>query len=529
LIGGKKMDHQDNVIGIELGSTRIKATLIQPDGTTIASGSHGWENRQVDGVWTYDMTDVWDGIAGCFTDLRRNTKSETGTDLTSCGAIGISAMMHGYIAVDSNGELLVPFRTWRNNITGVAAKELTKAFSYPIPQRWSIAHLYQAILNDEEHLPHLAGIMTLSGYVHMKLTGKNAIGIDDASGMFPIDIASQDFDDTMISTFDDLVASKGYPWKLRDVLPTIVPAGEVAGILTEEGARILDPTNAFQPGIDLCAPEGDAGTGMVATNAIRPRSGNVSAGTSVFAMIVLEKDLARVHEEIDQVMTPDGRLVAMVHSNNCTSDFDAWVALLVEAAQALGAAVDLNDGFARLMPLALKGEADAGGLLSYGYISGEHVTGFDEGRPLFVRYPEASFTLANFLRSHLFGALGALRTGLNILTEEEKVKVEEIRGHGGFFKTPEVGIRVMAAATGAPVSVMETAGEGGAWGMALLAAYMKRQNTNESLADFLERIFAENKVTTIAPDSADVDGFTRYFERYTAGLPIERAAVDTLK
>lgn len=522
------MDHRNNVIGIELGSTRIKASLIKPDGTTLASGSHGWKNRQVDGVWTYDMIDVWDGISKCFADLRRNTKRATGHDLTSCAGIGVSAMMHGYIAVDANGELLVPFRTWRNNITGAAARELTGAFSYPIPQRWSIAHLYQAILNDEEHLPRLAGIMTLSGYVHMKLTGKNAIGIDDASGMFPIDIGTQDFDNTMISTFDELIRSKGYPWKLRDVLPTIVPAGEVAGTLTEAGARLLDTTNEFQPGIDLCPPEGDAGTGMVATNAIRPRSGNVSAGTSVFAMIVLEKDLTQVHEEIDQVVTPDGKLVAMVHSNNCTSDFDAWIALLVEAAQALGAKVDLKDGFARLMPLALEGEADAGGLLSYGYISGEHVTGFNEGRPLFVRSSDASFTLTNFLRSHLFGALGALRTGLRILTEEEKVKIEEVRGHGGFFKTPDVGIRFMAAATGAPVSVMETAGEGGAWGMALLAAYMKRENEHESLVGFLDRVFSDNNVTTMQPSPADIDGFNRYFERYTNGLPIERAAVDTL-
>lgn len=523
------MAEQKTALGIELGSTRIKSTLIQQDGTPIASGSFAWENRQDDGIWTYDLDDAWRGVSACVEDLRSNLAGGRGAapGLESCGALGVSGMMHGYLALDKNGELLVPFRTWRNNITGDAAAELTKLFGFPIPQRWSIAHLYQAILNGEEHLPRLARLTTLSAYVHSGLTGEHVIGIGEASGMFPIDSGALDYDQRLIDLFDNHIADRGFPWKLRDLLPEVLPAGRKAGVLTDEGARRLDPEGGLAAGIPLCPPEGDAGTGMIATNAVRPKGGNVSAGTSVFAMIVLERPLGEVHEEIDLVTTPDGSPVAMVHSNNCTSDLDAWVSLLVEAGQALGASVTVAEGFSKLLPLALEGDADAGQMLSYGYVSGEHVTGFTEGRPLFVRKPDATFTLPNFLRSHLFASLCAMRTGLNILTEEEKVSVDEIRGHGGFFKTPLVGQRIMAAAVGAPVSVMETAGEGGAWGMALLAAFMA-DGGEAKLPDYLDGLFAGNTGSTVKPDPDDVKGFAAYFRRYTAGLPIERAAVDSL-
>lgn len=520
------MSNNRFVLGIELGSTRIKSTLITPEGAPVASGSYAWENAQVDGVWTYDLDDAWHGVAECVADLRRNA-DDAGAALADCAAIGISGMMHGYLALDENDELLVPFRTWRNNMTAQAASELTSRFGYPIPQRWSIAHLYQAMLNGEEHLSRVAKITTLAGYIHYRLTGRFVLGMNEASGMFPIDVETQEFDSTMIEQFDELVADRGFAWRLRDILPEIVAAGEVAGRLTQDGAHRLGPEGALPAETPLCPPEGDAGTGMIATNAIRPRGGNVSAGTSVFAMIVLERPLSTVHEEIDLVATPDGKAVAMVHSNNCTSDIDAWISLFVQAANALGADVTDADGFARLLPLALKGESDAGGLLSYGYVSGEHVTGFSEGRPLFVRRPDAPLSLPNVLRSHLLSSLCALRTGLNILTQDEGVRVTEIRGHGGFFKTPEVGQRIMAAAVEAPVSVMETAGEGGAWGMALLASYMLAAD-GQTLADYLDALFADNQGSIMQPDAQDVNGFRTYFERYTAGLPIERAAVEAV-
>jgi len=521
------MSTTGTALGIELGSTRIKATLVDAAGSPMGSGSFGWENSFENGVWTYSIEDAWSGIRDCVSDLRRDLESR-GESVSGCSAIGISGMMHGYVALDENGELLVPFRTWRNNITGKAAAELTKLFRFPVPQRWSIAHLYQAILNGEDHLPKLRAITTLGAYIHHGLTGRRVVGIGEASGIFPVNTATQDYDQGMIDTFDELVADRGYPWKLRDLLPQIVAAGENAGSLTESGAQRMDPSGSVAPGLPFCAPEGDAGTGMIATNAIRPRGGNVSAGTSVFAMIVLEKPLSSVHEEIDLVTTPDGRLVAMVHSNNCTSDLDAWVGLLVEAARALGAEVTNADGFATLLPLALKSDPAAGGLLSFGYVSGEHVTGFTEGRPLFVRHPDAALTLPAFMRSHLMASLCAMRTGLDILTRDEGVVVEELRGHGGFFKTPVVGQRIMAAATGATVGVMETAGEGGAWGMALLAAY-SISDRGETLADYLDRLFAGNSGSRLEPDPEDVRGFDDYFARYTAGLPIERAAVDSLK
>jgi sugar (pentulose or hexulose) kinase len=517
------------IFGCELGSTRIKAILIGPDGRPLAAGSHGWENRLEDGVWTYRMEDVWKGLAACYADLASDVERRHGCRPTRLGAAGFSAMMHGYLAVDADGELLVPFRTWRNNLTGQAAAELTRRFDWPIPQRWSIAHLYQAILNDEDHLPRVAGITTLAGYVHWKLTGEWSIGIGDASGMFPVDPETQDYDAGMLDVFDRQVEDRGFPWKLQGLLPRIVPVGQCAGRLGEAGVKLLDPVGRLQPGTPLCPPEGDAGTGMVVTNAIRPCTGNVSAGTSVFAMLVLDRKLSRARPEIDLVLTPDGRLVGMAHSNNCTSDFNAWIALLGEAARLLGADAGDDALYDKLMPLALDGDADAGGLLAYGYISGEHLTGFSEGRPLFVRRPDGAFTLANFVRAHLFSALGALRTGLDVLTEQEGVRVDELVGHGGFFKTPEVGQRIMAAATNTPVSVPRSAGEGGAWGMALLAAFSVRENQDDTLPDFLDRVIGDSIGPALAPRDEDVAGFNRYFKRYTAGLPIERAALEKLK
>ena len=517
------------IFGCELGSTRIKATLISPDGAPLAAGSHQWENRLQDGVWTYHMEDVWNGLAACYAALAADVERRYGCQVGRLAGAGFSAMMHGYIAVDADGELLVPFRTWRNNITAEAAARLTERFDWPIPQRWSISHLYQAILNGEDHLPRVAGITTLAGYVHWKLTGEWSIGTGDASGMFPVDPETQDYDAVMLVSFDRLIEDRGYPWKLCDLLPRIVPVGACAGRLGEAGVKLLDRSGRLQPGAPLCPPEGDAGTGMVVTNAIRPRTGNVSAGTSVFAMLVLDGKLSRAHPEIDLVLTPDGRLVGMAHSNNCTSDFNAWAALLGESARALGAEVSDADLYDKLMPLALQGDPDAGGLLAYGYISGEHLTGFSEGRPLFVRQPDGAFTLANFVRAHLFSSLGALRTGLDVLTETEGVRVEQLVGHGGFFKTPEVGQRIMAAATNTPVSVPQTAGEGGAWGMALLAAYSVRNKQETELADFLDELIGDSIGPALAPLPEDVDGFNRYFQRYTAGLPIEAAAVERLR
>lgn len=517
------------LLGLELGSTRIKAVLIGPDGEPLASGAYGWENKLIDGIWTYDLEDVWKGVAACYGDLKASVRTEYGVKLTSLAAAGFSGMMHGYLVLDKEDTLLTPFRTWRNNITGEASKALTEAFGYPIPQRWSIAHLYQAILNNENHVKDIAFMTSLAGLLHYRLTGERLIGIGEASGMFAVDPDTLDYDAGMITTFNGLIEEKGISWSIEDILPAVRVAGEIAGTLSEEGARLLDPSGELSAGIPLAPPEGDAQTGMAATNSVKVRTGNVSAGTSVFAMVVLEKKLKEVHEEIDLMVTPDGKLVGMSHSNNCSSDFDAWINLFGQAAEALGFSAGADDLYGKLMPLALEGDTDAGGMLSYGYVSGEHMTGFHEGRPLFVRQPDRPFTLANFLRTHLFSALCALRTGLNALTEKEGVIVDEIRGHGGLFKTPGVGQRIMAAAVGAPVSVLETAGEGGAWGMALLAAFMQREDTSISLPDYLDRIFASSMGEAVKPDPADEEGFQMFFKRYHAGLAIERAAVESLK
>ena len=516
-------------LGIEFGSTRIKAVLVGEDNAPIASGSHEWENRLDNGVWTYTLEDIWTGLQDCYRDLAVDVKKQYDVELTTVGALGFSAMMHGYMVFDKAGEQLVPFRTWRNTMTEQAAKELTELFRFNMPQRWSGAHLYQAILNKEEHVKDIDFITTLAGYVHWKLTGEKVLGVGDASGMFPIDSTTRNWNKEMLAKFDELVAPKGYPWKVEDILPKVLVAGEKAGTLTEEGAKLLDPTGKLQAGIPVCPPEGDAGTGMAATNSVRIRTGNVSAGTSVFAMVVLEKALEKVHEEIDMVTTPAGDAVAMVHCNNCTSDLNAWVNIFKEFAEAFGMKPDMNELFGTLYRKALEGDKDCGGLLAYNYFSGEPVTGLNEGRPLFVRRPDAHFTLANFMRSHLYASLATLKIGLDILLKEEKVKVDRIYGHGGLFKTKGVGQGILAAAMDAPVAVMETAGEGGPWGMALLASYMVHKAEGETLEQYLSgKIFGGETGTVMEPDPADVAGFDAYIENYKKALEAEMAAVETM-
>ena len=516
-------------LGIEFGSTRIKAVLIDRRFETVASGSYEWENLLKDGYWTYNQEDIITGLQTAYGELKQQVAQQYGVTLNAVGAIGFSAMMHGYMAFDSAGELLVPFRTWRNATTGAAARELTDLFQFNIPERWSIAHLYQAILNQEEHVPRIEYVTTLAGYIHWLLTGQKVIGIGDASGIFPIDESIHNYHPAMVKQFDALIADKGYPWKLEDVLPQVLLSGQEAGRLTAAGAAVLDPAGDLQAGIPLCPPEGDAGTGMVATNSVKKRTGNISVGTSVFAMIVLEKELSKVYPEIDMVTTPDGSPVGMVHANNCSSDLNAWMGLFREFSDAMGFGADSGKLFSVLLGKALEADPDGGGLLSYGYLSGENITGIDQGRPLFVRSPESSFNLANFMRTHLFTAFGALKLGMDILTENERVAIDSILAHGGLFKTPVVGQKILAGALNVPISVMSTAGEGGAWGMALLAAYMTDQDQGESLADFLEKkVFQDAEGQEIAPDASDVQGFRTFMARYQAGLAIEQAAVDHL-
>lgn len=516
-------------LGIEFGSTRIKAVLIDQEFTTIASGSYEWENRLEDDIWTYSLSDIWKGLQESYRLLALNVKEEYGETLTTIGSIGFSAMMHGYMAFNKEDELLVPFRTWRNSMTGQAEKELTTLFNYNIPQRWSIAHLHQAILNQESHVQDITFFTTLAGYIHWKLTNRKVLGVGDASGMFPIDMETKNYDLRMIQQFNEQVADKNHTWKLEEILPQILLAGEEAGYLTKEGAQLLDPTGNLQPGIPLCPPEGDAGTGMVATNSVAKRTGNVSAGTSVFAMIVLEKELQRVYPEIDLVTTPAGDLVGMVHANNCSSDINAWVKLFREFLETAGIEMETDKLFEHLFTKALEGDKDCGGLLSYGYYSGENITGIKEGRPLFVRSPESQFNLANFMRVHLYSALGALKIGMDILLKEENVQIDKIYGHGGLFKTKKVGQQIMAAAMNASVSVMDTAGEGGAWGIALLASYSKRKNETESLGEFLEsQVFAGDTGTEELPKKEDVEGFEVFIKRYKRGIAIEQAAIDHL-
>ncbi|MFQ6583717.1 xylulokinase [Priestia megaterium] len=514
-------------LGIELGSTRIKAVLIDENFETIASGSYEWENLLEDGFWTYNLLDIITGLQSAYREMKQEVERSYGITIRTVGSIGVSAMMHGYMAFDKTGELLVPFRTWRNATTSAAAKELTEHFQFNIPERWSIAHLYQAIINQEKHLPRIDYMTTLAGYIHWLLTGSKALGIGDASGMFPIDERTQNYSEGMMKQFNELISDKGYPWQLSDILPAVHTSGEQAGTLTAIGASILDQSKNLQPGIPFCPPEGDAGTGMVATNSVRKRTGNVSVGTSVFAMIVLDKKLLNVYPEIDLVTTPNGSPVAMVHANNCSSDLNAWLGLFREFSEAMGQKAESDKLFQVMLNKALEADPDGGGLLSYGYFSGENITGVESGRPLFVRSAKSNFNLANFMRTHLFTAFGALKIGMDLLVKEENVKIHSILAHGGLFKTPVVGQKMMAAAINTPVSVMDTAGEGGAWGMAILSSYMLNKSENESLEDFLDdKVFKEVTAQEIYPDELDVKGFEAFIKRYKKGLVIEKAAAE---
>jgi len=505
-------------LGIELGSTRIKAVLIDNNHALVASGSHSWENALVDGLWTYSLDDVWNGLQSAVKDLAQHAKLE------DVEAVGISAMMHGYLVFDSNNNQLVQFRTWRNTNTEQAAQLLTRAFDFNIPLRWNVAHLYQAILDKESHVKDIAFLTTLAGYVHWQLTGEKVIGVGDASGMFPC--VDCDYDVNLLEKFDKLTASHHFNKAFRDIVPIVKSAGDAAGVLTAEGAKLLDPTGALKPGIVFCPPEGDAGTGMVATNSVRVRTGNISAGTSVFAMIVLEKSLSKVYSEIDMVTTPSGKPVAMVHCNNCCSDIDAWVKLFGEALSVFGAKPDINTLYEKLYQMAAEGDADCGGVLSYNFFSGEPMVGLEAGRPLLVRKPDGNFNLANTMRSLIFSAIGSLKLGMDIL-ESENVQVDKLLGHGGFFKTKGIGQSIVAAALRAPVTVMESASEGGAWGIAILAAYLARKAVNETLEDYLEnKVFSKNQGATIAPNEKDINGFAEYMKKYVNGLAIEKAAVD---
>ena len=515
------------ILGIEFGSTRIKAVLIDPEYKVIAQGSHNWENQLVDGLWTYSIEAIWFGLQDCYANLRKEVLEKYDTEIEILASIGISAMMHGYMAFNDKDEILVPFRTWRNTNTGKAAKELSDLFVYNIPLRWSISHLYEAILDNEEHVKDIKFQTTLAGYIHWQLTGKKVLGIGDASGMIPVDPDTKTYNADMVEKFNKLIEPRGFGWTLLDIFPKVLVAGEDAGYLTPEGAHKLDISGHLKAGIPLCPPEGDAGTGMVATNAVKQRTGNVSAGTSSFSMIVLEKDLSKPYEPIDIVTTPDGSLVAMVHCNNCTSDINAWVNLFKEYQEMMGMPVDMNEIYIRLFNKALEGDADCGGLMAFNYVSGEPITGLSDGRPLFVRSANDKFSLANFMRTHLYGAIGVLKIGNDILLKEEHVKVDRITGHGGYFKTKGVGQRMLAAALSSPISVMETAGEGGAWGIALLAAFLVNNNGKLSLADYLEEnVFAGDAGVEIAPTDEDVAGFNRYIERYKKALAIEKTAVE---
>jgi sugar (pentulose or hexulose) kinase len=514
------------ILGIELGSTRIKAVLIDQENKPIAQGSHTWENLLVDGLWTYSIEAIWSGLQDCYADLRTNVKNAYGIEIETLAAIGVSAMMHGYMPFNKKEEILVPFRTWRNTNTGRAAAALSELFVYNIPLRWSISHLYQAILDNESHVNEIDFLTTLAGYVHWQITGEKVLGIGDASGMLPIDPTTHNYSAEMVAKFNKLIAPKEYNWKLEDILPKVLSAGENAGVLTPEGSKKLDASGHLKAGIPVCPPEGDAGTGMVATNAVKQRTGNVSAGTSSFSMIVLEKELSKPYEMIDMVTTPDGSLVAMVHCNNCTSDLNAWVNLFKEYQELLGIPVDMDEIYSKLYNIALTGDTDCGGLLSYNYISGEPVTGLADGRPLFVRSANDKFNLANFMRTHLYASVGVLKIGNDILFNEEKIKVDRITGHGGLFRTKGVGQRILAAAINSPISVMETAGEGGAWGIALLGSYLVNNEKKQSLADFLdESVFVGDAGIEVSPTPEDVAGFNAYIENYKAGLPIEEAAV----
>lgn len=516
-------------LGVEFGSTRIKAVLIGADCQVLASGEYSWENRLENGVWTYPLSEVWQGLQASYAQLKAQVQSEYGVTLKTVGSIGISAMMHGYLPFDGEGNQLTEFRTWRNTITAQAAAGLTTAFSFNIPQRWSIAHLYQAILNQESHIKDISFLTTLAGYVHWLLTGEKVLGVGEASGMFPIDSSTGNYDIAMCEKFSRLAAEHGFTTPLLQILPRVLTAGEAAGVLTESGAKLIDPSGDLSAGIPLCPPEGDAGTGMVATNSIAPCTGNVSAGTSIFAMAVLEKPLAGVYKEIDMVTTPVGAPVAMVHCNTCTSDLDAWVRLFSELLSASGNPMQKGALYDMLYNAALSADTECGNMLSYNYYSGEPVTDAADGRPLFVRTAESRFTLPNFMCNLIFSTLATLRIGMDILFEKEQITLTRLYGHGGLFKTPVVGQQLAAAALHTPVAVMKTAGEGGAWGIALLAAYLREKSENESLAQYLNnRVFANDDGTCLSPNAEDIARFEHFLARYKNGLPVEKLAAEVL-
>lgn len=519
------MDLQKAVLGIELGSTRIKAVLIDENHLPIASGSYSWENDLIDGVWTYPLEKAVTGVRACYKELREDVLHKYGVSLQRVAAIGISGMMHGYLVLDKDGNQLAPFRTWRNTITEQAAFELMELFKFNIPQRWSIAHLYQAILNGETHTKDIARITTLSGYIHSLLTGNHVMGVGEASGMFPYDDEIKDFDAARIAQFDALVEKYDFPWKLKDILPRVLPAGACGGVLSEAGAALLDESGQLEAGIPMCPPEGDAGTGMVATGAVLPRTGSISAGTSAFSLQVLERPLKKYYPEIDVVATPSGKPVAMAHTNTCTSEIDAWINLIVDAAKTMGWPVDKNSLYATLFSKALEGKPDCDGIISFNYFAGEPLTATPTGRPMLVRLPDSKMDIPNFMRSQLYGAIATLKIGMDMLAREEHVESDKLLGHGGYFKTPGVGQQVLADALNVPISTMETAGEGGPWGMALLAAFMERKTPGETMEDYLQnRVFAKANSTTLHPDPAGVAGFESYMERFTACLDSQRAA-----
>ena len=523
-------------VGLELGSTRIKAALIDDRGAVLATGAHPWENSYVDGNWTYALDEVWEGIRSCYRDLASDVRTTYGVELTQLAGLGVSAMMHGYLVLDADGEQLAPFRTWRNTYTTAASELLSGWFDLNIPLRWSISHLLHAILEGEEHVGRIAQMTTLAGYVHWRLSGQRVLGVGDASGMFPIAAAGQDYDQRLLDIFAGKSETRPLGRELREILPTVLRAGQDAGTLSAEGAALLDPTATLQPGAVMAAPEGDAGTGMVATSSVSPRTGNVSAGTSAFAMVVLEGELSGPRPEIDMVTTPAGDPVAMIHTNNCTGDLDAWLGLFGEFATLTGATVDEGELYQQLFTTGLEGDPDAGGLLNYNYLSGEHQTGVESGRPLFVRSQQARFTLANFMRSQLYGAFGALAAGMEVLLTEERVRLESMFAHGGIFRTRGIAQQVLADSINTPVAVGESAGEGGAWGMALLAAYTAQISAagatdapSPSLSEFLSsQIFADLELTSLDPDPAGAEGYATWLRHYRAGLQVERLAGEVL-
>jgi len=523
----------ETALGIEFGSTRIKAVLTDYSGSVLAVGIHDWENSYKDGVWTYSQEEIHEGLRSCYSSLRAEVEEKYGVTIRRIGAMGISAMMHGYLAFDKDGSLLTPFQTWRNTNTGEAADELTALFNFNIPLRWTVAHIYQRVLDKAPYIDKIDYVTTLDSYIHRLLTGERVTGIGDASGIFPIDSEKLDYNEKMLADMDKLLESKGVLWKLRDILPKVLVAGDKAGTLTAEGAALLDESGNLEPGTPLCPPEGDAGTGMIATNSVAPGTGNVSAGTSTFAMLVMKRGLSKVYREIDMVTTPDGYAVAMSHANNGTSDLNAWVGLFKEFAALTGNDIDMGEVFSKLYNHSLEGDKDCGGVMAYGYLSGEGVTHIDEGRPLVIRTPESTFNLANFMRANLYTSLGAVKLGLDILLKDEGMECTRMTGHGGFFKTKGVGQRYLAAAVNAPVTVMENAGEGGPWGMAILAAYMKRCMEGEdwmSLGDYLDSvIFTDVSSTTMNPDPEDVVGMDRFMESYRACLPVEKLAAECMK